>query len=347
MISFRPILHVLMQAIGSCSPEMEAAAAERWVIAEAETRRVQAAKFLPGQLDRIQGVQFGSVEEVVRDFKGGFDWVSGETRGFRLKDVDLVDGVLYAPGAVKHLRPREHKRPAYAVPEIHVSGALYESWVGNTWFGNWLSDDCLTYRLAEEHGLPVTTRRVTNGHVPDYEARLGIQPVRVGHVHFDELILFNDGANNTHKKARADTLRERLVSKVDREPHAGVFLLRGGTGAHRILLNERDIAEKLAVKHGFRVVDPSHSPVDEIVKACAGARVVMGVEGSQLVHGLMVMPPDATLFVIQPPDRTVSVLKMITDRQGQGYAFVIGSGASDGFTASWDEIDRTLDLPEA
>ncbi|WP_020084191.1 glycosyltransferase family 61 protein [Hyphomicrobium zavarzinii] len=344
MISFRPALHALKQACGLPQAEIESAAVERWVVAPSETRFIPPAKFLPGQIERIREAEFGSVASVVRDFRGGYDAVQEDTLGFRLKDVDLVDGVLYASGAIKHLRPRHRKWPAYLQPREVVSGALYESWVGNTWFGSWLSDDCLTYRLAEKYGAPVTTTMTTGGHVPTYESKLGMKPRRINRAHFEHLILFRDLSQNSHKKARADQFRERVIAGIPHDAHAGVFLLRGSTGMRRVLANERAIAEELASKRGFRILDPSTAPVEEIVSACAGARVVAGVEGSHLVHGLLVMPPDATLFVVQPPERAVSALKVITDRQGQTFAFVVATGGENEFIADAGEIQRTLDL---
>jgi hypothetical protein len=344
LISFRPALHFLRQASGRPVPDLETIASERWTIAPGERRYIKPAKFLPGQLDRIQAAEFGSVEHVARDLRGNFETDIGPTLGFRMKGVDFVDGVLYAPGALKHLRRRTNKFPAYAVPTEHVSGALYESWIGNRWFGTWLCEDCVCYPLAETYGAPVVTARATKGHAASYEAKLGHRPHRIGSAHFDELIFFSDSEHNAHKKARADQIRARLIGSNPAEPHPGVFLLRGSAGDLRLLVNENEIAEKAAIERGFRVLDPMISSVDEIVAACAGARVVMGVEGSQLVHGMMVMPPDASLFVIQPPDRAVSTLKAITDRQGQGFSFVVGSGTLDGFSASWEEIVRTLDL---
>lgn len=47
-------------------------------------------------------------------------------------------------------------------------------------------------------------------------------------------------------------------------------------------------------------MDPSTASVAEILAACAGARVIAGIEGSQLAHGMMVMPDDATFFAIFP-----------------------------------------------
>ena len=108
-----------------------------------------------------------------------------------------------------------------------VDGALYESWVGNRWFGNWLADDCLTYRLAEQFGTPVTTSAgARQGHVPEYQSLLGLRPRRVSRVHFEDLHFFRDLGHNTSKKARADQLRERLVRAAPPSARRGVFAAR-------------------------------------------------------------------------------------------------------------------------
>lgn len=344
MISFRPSINALRKALKVPPADIEAAAVESWVIGPAITRYIPPATFLPGHLDRVRAAEFGSVADVVRDFTGGYDAVQPETLGFRFRDVDLVDGVLYAPGAERHLRRRQRRLPAYTVPAEVTSGALYESSVGNRWFGNWLTDDCLTYELAERFGAPVTTSMDPRGHVPSYEVRLGLRPKRISRAHFDELILFRDSSHNDDRKARADRCRERLAGAAQAGRHAGVFLLRGSTGERRVLLNEAEIAEKLASRWGFRVLDPSSSELEAIVDACAGASVVAGVEGSHLVHGLVAMPTDATLFVLQPAERVVSVLKIVTDRQGQGFALIIGSAGRDQFVVDWSDVARTMEM---
>lgn len=328
--------------MGAAPEDVAVKAVERWDVAPASVVAIRPAKLLASQLDRIRGAEFGSVEEVLRDFRGGFDSLQQPTTAFRLKQVLLVDGVLYAGNAARHLKPRSGRLPLGLAPREVTRASIYESWVGNRWFGNWLSDDCLTYRLAEQAGAPVATTSAT-GHQPAYERRLGIHPARRTSAFFEELILFDDRPHNAGKRDRATDLCRRLVGG-EPERHPGVFLLRGSTGARRILRNERAIAEHLAVRRGFRVLDPSAADLEDIVRACAGADVVAGVEGSHLVHGLMMMHPAARAFVIQPPTRTVSVLKLLTDRQGQDYSLVVGVGNDEGFDASIGEIERTLDL---
>lgn len=341
---FRPLTAQLRKLIGHPLPDLTAVASDRWQVSPGDVRPVPPAICLPGQLDRIRATEFVPIAAVIRAFRGGFDAVQNPTMAYLLRDVDLVDGVLYARGGQRHLQARSRRRLVYRVPQEVMQGALYESWVGNRWFGNWLSDDCLTYRLAEAAGEPVTSMPMRGGHVPRYEALLGMQPRRASQVHFSALTLFDDLPDNEGKAARARDLRQRLTAGRLLTAVPGVFLLRGATGDRRLLENETAIAALLAETRGFQVVDPSTATVDELVGLCGAARVIAGVEGSHLVHGLAAMPPEAALLVIQPPDRVVAALKTVTDRQSQRYAFVVAEGNAESFRVCWDEVRRTLDL---
>ena len=347
MISWRPALGMVDRLIGGKARDPESVAHEWWRIAEPEVRRVPPAILLPDQIARIRVCEFGTIPEVVHHLRGGFEMREGPTLGYALRAADLVDGVLYAGRARRSLRPGARARPFHAVPEARTSGVLYESWVGNRWFGNWLSDDCLCYALATRFGVPVASVPAPGGHAAAYEARLGQRPRRFDRVRFDELILINDHANNADRRARATRMRARLLLGIAAPERPGVFLLRGESGDRRLLANELEIAGRLRDTFGFLVIDPTRMEVPEILAACGGARIVAGVEGSQLVHGLIVLPPDGVLLTLQPPDRVTSVLKIATDRQGQGFAMLVGEGDKTGFRIRWDEVVATLRLIEA
>lgn len=341
--SISPALAMARRMAAAPVPDVTDRASERWEVAPGTEVRVRPARCLPGQMERIRAAAFGSVTEVLQDLRGGFSTMQPPTVGYRLRGVDLVDGVLYCRGAERHLRKRSRRSLGYRTPVDAMGGALYESWRGNRWFGNWLADDCLTYRLAKRFGHPVTTGNPT-GHAARYEALLGQTPMRVENVRFEELLLFDDVGHCAEKRERADANRRRLVGAGAPESHAGVFLLRKANGDRRFLANEMEIAERLARRRGFRIVDPLANSADAIVAQCAGAQVVVGVEGSHLVHGLVAMPPGSTLLALQPPARAVSVLKMITDRQEQEFAFVVGQGGDADFVIDPEEVERTLDL---
>src|SRR4051812_21805274 len=115
MLSLRPTIDAFRKAIRRPLPDLESAAVDCWEIAPEEMRYIEPAQFLPEQLNRIKDVEFGHLDDIVRHFRGGFVARHEPTLAFRLKNVDLVDGVLYAPGAVRHLKQRQTKLPIYIV----------------------------------------------------------------------------------------------------------------------------------------------------------------------------------------------------------------------------------------
>ncbi|WP_157959576.1 glycosyltransferase 61 family protein [Devosia submarina] len=326
-------------------PDFWSTAAETWALTPNEQRTFPPATFLPGQLDRIEETVFGDMEATFHALGTCTSHIVGSTIAARFRDVLLYDGVLYKGSAAFHLARRKRHFPALRRPPRISSAALYDSWIGLRYFGNWLMDDCETYRLAETIAPPVTIRLETSGHRKDYEDRLSIAPLRTQFAHFDELVLFQDLANNTGKIARAADRRKRLLAgMVAPEAHSGVFLMRGRTGDPRVLMNEERLAERLAARHGIRILHPEEHSVESLVSACAGARVLIGVEGSQLTHALTVMPPGGTMLALFPPDRVTAAMKLMTDRLGLNFALVIGKGTAGGFEIDPAEVESTLDL---
>lgn len=342
MDSLRPLANRLRRLVGLPMQDLTRIARDQWEISPAETREVPPVICLPDQVERITHTEFAPLHATLKSLEGDPAEHVPATMAYRLCDVDLIDGVLYSGRSEMHLRRRQRSRMAHRLPQEHASGALYETWVGNRWFGNWLLDDCLTYRLAESAGHPVTSTPERGGHVPRYEQLLSMAPERLEDVHFDELVLFDDHANNSGRMARAQDMRQRLLKDHNPQPVTGVFLYRGQSGDARILENEDEIASKLEVEYGFRVMIPEQHSVDELIEACAATRVIAGVEGSQLNHGMAVMPPGGTLLTMQPPDRTTTAMKLLTDRWQQRFGLLVGYGSTHGFHIAWDEVQRTL-----
>ncbi|WP_323114627.1 glycosyltransferase 61 family protein [Pseudomonas guariconensis] len=306
---------------------------------------------LPGQLERVTGWEekrFYPYEHPARTMAGLGEVVQGPTRGYLLKNVWLIDGVLYKGRANFWLSQRPRAFPRVVVEHEIDRGAIYCSVNGNTWFGNWMVEDCVTYSLAADEGVPVTVgpsaRFPIYTQAPPYEEWLGMKPRRLSGAFFHELVLFDDFCNNRNKYLRFRAMGDKLLSRVSYQPHPGVFLLRGGDGDLRLLRNELELAEHLRRTRGFHVVDPLKSDVPSIVAACAGAQVVIGVEGSQLVHGVNVLQPGGALLALQPPNRFVSYYKYHTDRDSQHFAYVVGTPEGDGFRIDIEEVERTLDL---
>jgi Glycosyltransferase 61 len=123
-----------------------------------------------------------------------------------------------------------------------------------------------------------------------------------------------------------------------------VFLLRGTTGDARLLRNELQLAETLERRHGICPMMAEGMTVDQIIAACSGARVAVGVEGSQMTHALAAMPAGGTFLALFPPDRVTAAMKIMTDRLGLRFAVVVGEGDAQGFEISADEVEATLGM---
>jgi len=348
--TFTPILQTLRGALSGSAPALERLASKSWEIAPEEVRDAPPAFVLPGQFDRVTQLSpFSStLDEERRLLAGQASCRHGATRALLFEDVLLADGVLYKGSARLHLHQRTRRVPAVQTNEERRPAALYCSAPGNRYFGNWLIDDCTTYPLALEHGLPVASKAIVpSSQMLEYEALLGMQPQRRDHTWFKQLVVFQDVGQNRHKHRRFKSLGDKLLGGRGRAAHPGVFILRGRAGERRLLRNELDIAERLQKARGFRVIDPMQLSATAIVDACAGARAVVGVEGSQLVHGLVVLPPGGSLLVLQPPTRYCSLFKNLTDRDAQKFGIVVGTPIDADFKIDPDEVERTLDLMEA
>jgi hypothetical protein len=318
-------------------------AARSWEIAPSSTSIVTRAFFLPGQLDRITGWTFTNGHP--RDeMQGGTSGTNAPTRGFLLEDAWLIDGVLYKADAVSHLHPRSSRWLRSTAENEVQRGALYCTPGGNRYFGMWLVDDCVTYPLAAAEGTPVTTAQRIGPHVPGYEAWLDMKPLRLASAFFRQLVVFEDFGHNPDKGARFRAMNAKLNRRVEAKPHPGVFLWRGQTGTRRVLRNEQEVAELLRDRRGLRIIDATKADVPTIVAACAGARLVVGVEGSNLMHGIVGLLPGGALLALQPPNRFVSMCKHLTDRDGQHFGFVVGIPDGGDFRIDPVEVERTLDL---
>lgn len=322
-------------------------ALECWDIMPAETLQYQPALALPGQVERIRASVFAPLPDTIAALTNQGLTHEGPTRAWRLRNVDLIDGVLYHNGGEYHLRQRSRRYALARRPQQRVSGALYETWTTNRWFGSWLMDACPAYDLAADAGQPVTTMPPAKpgSHQDRYQILAGMSPQIIeGDAHFEELVMFDDRANNRAKGARSRKLRDRFLAGRQPKPVPGVFLLRGHAGDQRLLLNERELAESLAAERGFLVIDPLESSVDDLIEACGAAGAIVGVEGSHLVHGITVAPEGAAIVPIQPPLRVAATLKQQGDRLGHRFGLLVAEGGDSEFRLDRDDLFATLDL---
>ena len=330
------------------SPLLEQLASRSWELEPVSVSRTSKAYFLPGQMDRILGTAY--TDDPHAEVQGGQGIQHAATRALLLKNVWLIDHSFYQGRWRLDIGPRQRlSRRQKFMPRIHVDtevdrASIYSTFAGNEFFGMWLTDDCPSYPLALKEGMPVAIDWQYS-HQAEFESLLGMNPVRPGGAFLREAVIIDDGwsfGNGKHKRFCA--MRRHLLSRFGQESHPGAFILRRDTGQTRVMINELEVAEYLQKKRGFRIVDPERQSAAEILSMCAGARVLMGVEGSQLANGMVVLDEGASMLVLQPPSRFCCALKKVTDMEGQNFAFVVGTPTANGFQVNPQEIERTLDL---
>jgi len=313
-----------------------------WNITKDEATVSRPAYFLPGQIERITGTMFTG--DVRTEMLGGVKEIQNGARAYLINDAILLDGGIYKADACRWLGPRQRKSPRFRIDNEVSRGSAYSSYNGNVYFGMWLLDDCATYRLAEHEGMPININAAPSAHTVEYEKWLDMKPARLDNAYLRQVIIYDDLYQTKNKRMRCRDNARRLLAKVDWNYHPGVFILRRDTGVQRKLHNELELAAYFKEHRGFRIVDITTMSVPEIVSACAGARVVMGIEGSHLIHGIMVLEPGCSVLTLQPPDRFCSCIKRVADPDGQHFSFVVGTKLNDGFIIDPEEVERTLDL---
>ena len=320
-----------------------------WEVAPGNNSLVPKAFYLQGQLARNKAVIF--TPNAIGIMQGGQTLRHEPTRAYKLKDVWMLDGCLHKGlhRFVMHhhskLKPRLRYLPSITVDTEITDAAIYNTYEGFTYFFDWLVDDCSMYPLAASEGVPVTFHINAHADAPEYECVFEMNPIKTPTAYLKTAIFLDDHWGNSESKhKRFVSHRTKLLNKFPGAKHPGVFILRGQTGVSRQLINEIELAETLRDSHGFRIVDVAKQSASEILSACVGAQVLIGIEGSHMAHGLMVLEPETSVVIIQPPYRFTAVLKLTADMAGIHYGFVVGIPKGDGFYVAVEEVQRTIDL---
>ena len=328
---------------------LKSLAVKSWQIAPGSTSVSSKAYFLEGQLDRVTGTAY--TDDPIAIMQGGITIQHQPTYAHKLQNIWMLNGSVYTKlhSFLFHHRSKLSTKmnlfpPIIIDTEIN-DASIYSSYDGNEFFGLWLTDDCTTYKLAEAEGIPVSTDIFASPHMLEYESLLGMNPYRTNAAYLKNAIFFDDDwGNNSRKQELFTENKAKLLSRFPGASHPGVFILRRSSGKSRIMLNEIEIAERLRDQYGFKIVDVTQHSVSEIISACVGAQIVVGIEGSHLMHGLMVLEPGTSVLTLQPPNRFCGVLKITTDMQNLNYGFVVGIQKEENFYINFEEVERTMEV---
>lgn len=344
-----PLRFALSKLLGQRT-ELFALAVETRMISPRVVHEAPPAVFEAFDFERITACEaMTTLPEEHRRARGGLV-EHGGTVLYRLPDALVSRNHIYAGAARLRTAPPRGPLEWPPLPAAEESRERTGLWCGSlyaaTYFGHWLSDQLTTELLAEELGLPAFAgRRPRYFHEEGLRRAAELYVNQVDTASFEALWIADDLGQNDSKRARYSLLRGRLRAGAAPEKSRGVLLLRGRTGQPRVLVNEQELAEHLA-REGFAIVDPQRASAEELRDVLHDAPLVIGVEGSHLMSGIMLAPKRSCLVVIQPPNRFTTCLKDMTDAIGQRYAFTVGSEVEGGFRCPVRRLFRLLERVE-
>ncbi len=315
---------------------------KQWTLCAAEKSISPSAIYLEEEIDKVTGVQEETtVTWELQRIRGGVKEHSATTV-YQLRDVQINSGYVYKRSMKLPLTTAKEAFFNLDEPEDIPEAALACTYVGNRYFGHWFTDDLTLTLAAQQLTKAVRTAQKLTAHQLEYSDLFNLYSHSVNHAHFRKLHIIQDFGQNNYKRQRYDYLRSQLQHVSSPQPKPGVMLLRGSSGTQRLLVNENDLAEYLRTQ-GFTVIDPEKTSAREIVLQTLGAKILVGVEGSQLVHGLFTLHKEGVIVTLQSPSRFNNVFKDYTDCLGLKYSFVVGRQVNNGFEISIEDLARTLD----
>jgi hypothetical protein len=340
-MNIAPLKQKFLKVVTRSRSTLQDLSSKRWTICPSEQQVVPPAIFLEQDIDKITAVmEDTTLEQEMARIRGG-KVEHAATIAYQISDCELLNGSLYK-GPVRYplTKQAEHLFELKRNNSI-AEAALASSYYGSFYFGHWLTDDLSLYLAAESWGKPIIPARPPYTHESGYRELTHIQPDSVTSAHFQNLVIFDDFGQNSFKRTRYEEIRTRLLKIPPIAKGGRVLIRRGQQGAARVLTNATEI-EQILVSQGFYIVDPEHSTVQEIVAATQGAHLVVGLEGSHLLHCIYTMAQNGGLCVLQPPYRFNNVLKNYADCLGISYGFVIGQANENGFSINPDELLHIL-----
>jgi len=318
-------------------------ASKSWTINPSEEACSRPAIYLEGELNNIIEVEeHTNFEAEHTRVKGGVT-THAATRAFEFRNIMLNDGYLYKNNLKTPLITKNEKLFDFSHSATINKASLACSWCGNKYFGHWLTDDLPLAIAVGVFAEPVRTEQTFTEHQKEYANIFDIHPLHLNKAYFNSLYILEDFSQNSYKRERYEQLRSKLAKAiVTPTENKHVMVLRGKSGISRILENELKVADILKTL-GFTIVEPEKLSAIDLSKSLFEAEIVVGVEGSHLVHSIFSMKTGGTILAIQPPFRFSAVIKDYTDCLDLNYSFIVGEETTTGFSVNLDRLKKLLD----
>lgn len=345
--SFAALSSRILNRLIGCKA-LEEFACETQVLCGPEDEPMRPAICLPREIERITGVHefsAGLEDEIHLATRDSVHHT--ETIAYRLRNVCLMDGQLCNYRSYRQLRfGRLGITPPRWLEDITETAALASTAAGNDYFAHFLLDDIPTALLGQQFGRVVFggAQRPRTAHMLDYLGLLDAPYQELRQAWFRDVWIFKDYPQNSHRRARMQMLRSTLSERFSAgKDTAPAYIRRGNSGSRRMLENEAQIEALLAAR-GFNIIEPEALTAAQLCAALNGSPLVVGVEGSQLVHGILNLRPGGALLCIQPASRFNAVYRGFTNTLDLNWGFVVADGTVDSCRLSTERLLAAVEL---
>jgi hypothetical protein len=346
VLNFPRLQRLAQRALVGRAVDLSDVSARRWTVSPVAQITCAPALCPDGEMNRIRQLSPYRSRMSEEALVCGGRMELGPTLGYTLRRAHIVDSHLYCGAFEWQVGVGKSDLWLPTVPPEPSLGraTLTSTSTGAQYFGCLLLDDFVLELLAANPEECVSMLSRPSGHEADYRALLGLPPKRVvRRTVVDELTLFIDPAWNASKAERYRQLRAVLRQNVPNPAGTQrLYIRRGLSGQRRVMANEAEL-EAVLERHGFTVIDPMQLSATEVSRLSLGARVVVSIEGSQISHAQYSMADDATLIILQPPDRFCMQYKEFTDALGMRCGFLVCEPGDAGFTVDIDALLRLLE----
>ena len=299
--------------------------------------------YLDGQIEKIKGAPFGQTVDDGLHAVAGKDRYCGPVLRLELTNASVTSKYVYS-GQMRN--PFNHKiedRLPASMTRVDQA-VLKSSTMGCGYFGHWLRDDCATHLMADtDHDTQLVMGTPHWSDKADYAARFD-QDWSPTAPHFcKEMSMYFDIGQNPHKAERFRTLRSRIRAKTSVTGADIVYLKRGPQSSPDRELTNEDAVIDMLEGMGAKVFE-AESGIDTLEQVALDARIMIGVEGSQLSHALYMLRDAGGLLVLQPPYRFFTSHLDWARAMEMPFAFMVGDPDGAGFAMDLDDLQRTIEL---
>lgn len=221
-----------------------------------------------------------------------------------VRDAAVIDGSVYSRFD-RHVIDAAAPRLSLSFTEVYElpEAALAHTYFSSIYWGHWVSFEIPTRLELGQRAPLISYKKIPKfkDEVP-WNKLLNLPALHLGNSFVVGHLQLAEGTSESITCVRQHRRIRKTLNTNSAVEGKRIYLRRPPGGSARELSNEGALIEALRLEN-FHIVDPGTTPVDELVKLCAGAQDIVGIEGSHLIATMYLAAQDGLITVLQPPGR--------------------------------------------